>query len=122
MTKLYDYRKIQATAKRLIDRFGGPVSIMTTLKTENVQGWKPATDLTSQTDVKGVFTHYEEKYIDGTVIQRGDQKVLISAIGVTFPPNLTGYVKRGADKWNIVKIEPLTPGDLNIIFKIQVRQ
>lgn len=122
MTAAFNYARIAKSAKRLIDRFGGDLDIVATSIVPNPEGWKPGTSTPYETALKGVFTKYEEKYIDGTVIQRGDQKVLIAAQGVTMPPNLTGFLKRGTEKWTIVKIEPLCPGDTNIIYKIQVRQ
>ncbi len=119
----YNYGKLVQTAKRLIARFGGPISIVATNTAANpTQGWKAGTAAPATQDAKGVFVNYEQKFVDGTVIRQGDQKVLISAADLTFAPNFVGYIQRGTEKWNVVKIEPLNPGDTMIIYKVQVRR
>lgn len=119
----FNYGKIAATAKRLIERFGGPISIVATNPgTDPVQTWKPTFNSPVTDNAKGVFTSYEQKFIDGTIIRQGDQKVLFSPIGLTVAPDLVGYIQRGAEKWNVVVIEIINPGDTVLIYKAQVRR
>lgn len=119
----FNYGMVVRTAQRLIKRFGGLINIVVTNITPATEGWKPGTagePTIIETD--GVFLNYEEKFIDGTVIKRGDQKVLFSAQDIAFPPEVSGTITRGTEKWNIKSIKPLNPGGTVIIYSAQVRQ
>lgn len=124
----FDYGRLARSAKRLIERFGGPIDIVTTNATVNpTQSWKAGVAEPATEPGTGVFTSYEQKFIDGTLIRQGDQKVLVSALGLVFKPDFIGYLIRKLpgginEKWTIVKIKPLNPGDTVVIYIIQVRQ
>lgn len=119
----FNYGMVVKTAQRLIKRFGGSINIVVTNITPAAQGWKPGTTAAPTIiETDGVFLNYEQKFVDGTVIKQGDQKVLFSAVGVEFPPEVSGYIIRKTEKWNIKSIRPLNPGGTVIIYSAQVRQ
>lgn len=117
----FKYGPVVTTARRLIKKFGSKISIVVTNSTASTQGWKPGTPAPVTIQVDGVFVNYEQKFIDGTVIQQGDQKVIIS-VAEPLAPNLAGHIVRGLEKWNIKSIKPLNPGGTIIIYVAQVRQ
>ncbi len=118
----YEYGQVVKSAQRLIKRFGSVISIVTTSIAPATQGWKPGNPTPTTVITDGVFVQYEQKFIDGTVVQQGDQKVLFSAVGLTLPPQVSGHIMRGAEKWSIRSLKPLNPGGTIIIYVAQVRQ
>lgn len=118
----FNYGPAVNTARRLIRKFGSKISIVVTNSAPAAQGWKPGTPAPVTIEVDGVFVNYEQKFIDGTVIQQGDQKVIISASAEKIAPNVAGHIMRGSEKWNIKNIKPLNPGGTVIIYVAQVRQ
>lgn len=73
-------------------------------------------------DAVGVFLAYDQKYIDGETIRRGDQRVYIAADGVTTDPQLDGTILRGSEVWKIVNVGVLSPNGQKIMYDVQVRQ
>lgn len=118
----FNYGQVVKTAQRLIKRFGSEINIVVTNTIPAAQGWKAGTPAPITVTVDGVFVNYEQKFIDGTVIQQGDQKVIISAPDSTFKPNVAGHIMRGDEKWNIRNIRPVNPGGTIVIYIAQVRQ
>jgi hypothetical protein len=116
----FDYRQIAALSTNLLTQFGGSVSISrTTGKTINpVTG--AVTPGTAQTlTAKGAVVEYEDRKIDGTMIQRGDKLVLIDA---GFEPLQTDLVMIDAQPWQIIRIETVRPAAVAVLYKLQVRR
>lgn len=68
----------------------------------------------------GVKIGYDQRDIDGTAIQQGDQKLYVPAQGFIRP--VSGeQITVGADVYNIVSVEVLAPGDTDILYTIQIR-
>lgn len=119
----FDYGRAAATASRLIKKFGVPVTIVATNISPNPgESWKPGVANPLTQGGLAVFLNYDQTLVDGTLIRSGDQKVLLSAGELTFAPSFIGYLQRGSEKWNIVKIEPLNPGDTLVMYTLQVRR
>ncbi|MCE6993057.1 hypothetical protein [Dyadobacter sp. CY323] len=80
--------------------------------------------ITSDTDtnrsLKAVFTEYKSMEIDGSIIVRGDKQVLIA--DVSEPPDANDILIDGTDEYSIINIGAIQPGDLPILYKLQVRR
>ena len=92
---------------------------------DSTKPWKPGANSAVDKTVKAVFLGYAQKYVDGTLIQAGDQRVLLAATdtaGATILPELEGLVLRGSEKWKIIAVKPLNPAGEPIMYTLQVRQ
>lgn len=117
-------------AKDLIDKYGQQVALRNIARSAAPDPTKPhrpgpATAVDSTADA--VFLDYEQKYIDGTVIQYGDQRVYMpstAADKVTpITPVIDALIIRGSEKpWKIIRVAPLNPNGQQIVYDIQVRQ
>lgn len=123
MTDAYDYSGLQNMADRLIQRFGRNAQIALFQTTADPDApWTPGGQTELDTDVKAVFTKMTETYVDGELVQVGDQWVLVGA-KVLLDVNLKGIVKdSNGEVWKIVRIKKIKPGPMNMLYKIQVRQ
>lgn len=76
----------------------------------------------SQTDrtPKALFTEYEAKHIDGSMIQQGDKLVLIA--DVTAAPDNDDVLIDDTDEYSIIHVGAIQPGDTPILYKLQVRR
>lgn len=68
----------------------------------------------------GVKIGYEQTDIDGTLIQRGDQRLYVPALGFVRPAT-NDRITVGADVFTVVGVEVLAPGDTDILYIIQIR-
>ena len=68
----------------------------------------------------GVKLGYEQSDIDGTLIQRGDQQVYVPALGFT-RPETNEQITVGGKSCTVVGVEVLAPGDVDILYILQVR-
>ena len=123
-----EYDSAIALAKRLIAKKGTQVTLRTfaagALPDAN-EPWRAGTNTPTNQTVVAVFLDYEQKYVDGTTIRMGDQRVFMPAtdtLGAAITPEVDGLVIRGSETWKIVKPKPLNPGDQMVMFELQVRQ
>lgn len=119
----FNYARAVKTAQTLIRKFGGSVNIVATSEATNADPWKPGVPTENRLDgIKAVFLNYETKFIDGTKIKVGDQKVLIAAGDAVIAPDMNGWIERGTEKWHVKSVEKLNPGDTTVLYTLQVRQ
>ena len=90
--------------------------------TDPAKPWRGTTAAdTVSTPVTAVFVGFRKADVDGGLIRRGDQKVLVKAAGL---PDITGYdevVDSEGIKWRIVNVEAVRPGAVTLLYKLQVR-
>lgn len=119
MSAFYD--RMQATALRLIAKFGQQVTL-----TDVVPGvYDPATGETSagSTTVQTPMAILQDsgaQYGNGDMIEIGDKKILIAAKGLTIPPRLTSTVT-GVDGvvWRIVNVKATNPAGTPLVYEVQ---
>ena len=131
---MVSYTSFQALAERLIELNGRDLSLVRRDQgnpTDPAMPWRGSTEAAEITvTVKGVFTEFEKEDFDGSLVRRGDKRVLIAAKSVTdeggSAANLKiedyDYVLDGAVRWKILTAELIEPGPLRIMFDLQVRQ
>ncbi len=72
-----------------------------------------------------VWLGYIDSRIDGTLVRRGDQRVLLPAsdLGTVVPNNVTdSLVRASGEVWNIIEVKPLSPNGQKILYEAQVRK
>ena len=67
-----------------------------------------------------VYDAWRNDQIDGTLIKRGDLKILCAAGTVTPTPNDIFRDATGAEK-SIINVEPLQPGGVAVMYVVQAR-
>lgn len=114
------YTDMQAVADSTMAELGQIV----TLTTKSVGAYNPATGNAAVTvstqQVKAVVFPRGAKDIDGTLIQQGDQKLLLSMAGAT-APHLDDTVTIGTTTYTITFIKLLTPAGINVLCECNIR-
>lgn len=115
------YARLQATAQRLIAKFGQTGTVTRLALPDPVYGGTPtATDYPATL----VPMKYDSRRIDGTVILTGDVEIYISAAGLAIVPQV-GDVVTTADgrAFNIKNADPNNyDGATNVVHIVQGRQ
>jgi hypothetical protein len=129
-----NYANFRALADRLIGENGRDLTIVRRDQanlTDPAKPWRGSTEAdTITTVVKGVFIEYEKEDFDGSLVKRGDKRVLIAASDVEDETSGTLSVKvedydhvlDGGTRWRILSAELIEPGNLRIMYDVQVRQ
>lgn len=112
--------------KDLIDKYGGPATLVVTTTSPGTDEWNPAVDSEQSYTVQAAFINYAQRYINGTTVHAGDVKIFIAAQDLALVPNLQGRVERVingvTEKWKIILCEPVNVNSQeNIVYKIQGR-
>lgn len=69
----------------------------------------------------GVLRSYQQKLIDGMVVQPNDRKLMLDATTVTSAPDTTDEVDIGGTRFQIVKVRTFAPAGVVIAYDCQVR-
>lgn len=117
-----DWTKWQDKAVSMLSKYG--IAMSARVYTTGV--YSPASDSLAETYVDyactGVLTELKEKDVDKTLIQEGDQMLIISAKGL---PALADQERvaiiSGSRTWNPIGIKAVAPGGTAIIYKLHVR-
>lgn len=123
-----EYDSAIALAQRLIAQKGTEVTLRTETPAaapDPTMPWRGGANTPTDQTVDAVFLDYEQKYIDGTTIRTGDQRVFMPATdtsGAAIAPEVDSLVIRGTEVWRVVRPRPLAPGSQMVMFELQVRQ
>jgi hypothetical protein len=77
--------------------------------------------------VVGVFIDFDKEDVDGTIVKRGDKRVLISAKDIDDEapanPNIEDYdiITDGSINWRIMNSNIIEPGNLRIMYDLHAR-
>lgn len=118
--KAFKYSRLARSAKRLIDKFGDDVTFVVNSTANAGQAWKPQTVTTTELTARAVFVKEQEKYEKGELVQTAKEKVLFYKLDLTFDPNLTGFIKRGSEKWKFSNIKTVNPGGTVVVYTAEV--
>ena len=115
----FNYTGLASTATRLINRFGGNV----TLRIKTGGTYDPVTGANTDTFadavVQGAKLNFVNADIDGTLIRLGDVKVLVDGL---FTLTQDDKIIIGSDEYEIINAMPLAPGDTRLITTVQCRR
>lgn len=64
---------------------------------------------------------YSNHQIDGTIIQIGDQWIMMSS-AAAIVPTLTDFFIISGGTWQVVRVEPIVSGEQTPAYRIQLRQ
>lgn len=113
---------LEDTAVRLIAKFGRDASILIKGSAADTpaEPWDGAVSEGVPETVKAVFLDFNANQIDGTVIQAGDQRVLVAAKGNP-AIDTADTILDGDKRWRIVAANLLKPGTVEYLWTLQVR-
>jgi hypothetical protein len=113
------YARLQATAQRLIAKYGQAGTVKRITPPDPIYGGEPVVTTYPATLVPMAF---EARYIDGTVIQTGDMQIYISAVGLAIEPTVGDVVTANGKDYTIVAGDPNKyDGLTNVVFVVQGR-
>ena len=128
-----DYTNFRAVAERLITENGRALTLVRKDQGNPADPLKPWRASTGAADVSfaitGVFVDFEQEDFDGTLVRRGDKRVLAAAseVETAAAPDFDevedfDYVLDAGDRWDVVKVDVVQPGTARILYDIQVRK
>jgi len=129
-----DYTSFRNLAERLIEDNGRSLSLVRRDQgnpTDPAKPWRGSTEAAEVTvAVTGVVIEFEKEDFDGTLVRRGDKRILIADKSVidegTASANLKiedyDHVLDGLIRWKIITAVLIEPGDTRIMFDLHVRQ
>lgn len=115
------YTDLRATAAALLTDKGQSMTL-----TKRTSGtYDPATGAATVTEatysVTGAVFDFPAAVIDGTLIQQGDKKVLISVLGLSVEPDADDSLTIGGTAHQIVQVKKLSPAGTTVLWTLQVR-
>lgn len=111
----FNYPRAQATALRLLDKFGAAGEIV-----REIPGG-PGEPVQTPYACTMAVLRFDNKDIDGTPIKATDKKVYIAAKRLAIVPVTTDKLLIGGVSHTIVRVVPLNPSGLNVYFEVQAR-
>jgi hypothetical protein len=124
---------MRATAQRLISENGRAMTLVRLDQGNPTDPTKPWRESTGASEVIfsiiGVFTEFEKEDFDGTLVRRGDKRVLAAASAVEVAAGFSDnavedydMVLDGTVRWKIVDVRVIQPGVDKVLYDIHVRQ
>ena len=120
-----DYAKTAARADQSLRRKGGIVVLRQVVTGAYDPDLGMAPTITTDHEGTGVKIAYEAENIDGTLIQAGDQKLLLSPLqrnGVPMPtPTTADLVLFGGASYTVKAVGTTAPVDVAVLHTLQIR-
>lgn len=118
----FDYSRPAATAKRLLTRFGQVV----TVKRVTPGGYDPATgattaDVTNGYSCAGEVMNYAIRDIDGTLVQRGDVRVLLAPDAAFEPKPGDTVTLADTTVLTVINAQATKPAGSPVRYEVQAR-
>ncbi|WP_333893343.1 hypothetical protein [Atlantibacter subterraneus] len=113
-----DYRRMRATATRLLTENGKTYQLTRGGGTVRDQFGKEVTTPTVTATVTGVITEYAPREIDGSLIVTGDRRMAATA---ETEVRIDDRIEIDGKKWRVVQPNPVKPADVLISYNIQLR-
>ncbi len=120
MVDKWDYAEDVADAKEMIAEAGQVGKIV---RSGSVTGdrWDPEYSASGETECTFVELEYTTEEIDNSSVKIGDKKLLMSVEGVDPAPDTSCQVEVGDVPYQVIKVTPLSPGGVVIMWTVQVR-
>jgi len=115
----FNYARSQATASRLIAKFGMTGAIVRL--TKSGPSYDPTVTEASHACVL-VDLDYKDTLIDGSNIKRGDRMVYVAMQGLDIVPSVADKITINTVQHAIISVKPLSPAGLVVFYEIQARK
>lgn len=116
------YDELAADALELLEEFGQPVTI-TIVSTDSVYDPATSTNINPTTDYPavGAIIDLNDREINGTLVQVGDKRVYVSAIGVP-DVGLNDRVTVGGTTYRVINPNTIGPAGIPVLYDLHVRK
>ena len=112
---------LAATTRRQIEDKGRPITLRLVEAAFDPASGESA-PVTTDSEAFGLFSEFEERQIDGSVVRAGDKLLLIAAEGLNAVPTPDYKVVDGADVWNVAHVSAVQPGPTAVLYKLRIRR
>ncbi|NTG48583.1 hypothetical protein G6M04_14415 [Agrobacterium rhizogenes] len=113
------YTRFQATAKRLIEKYGQSGTLKRVMPPDPIEGGEGSV---TPYAAKLVPMTYDQRYINGTTILTNDRQVYISSVGLAVVPQVGDIVSAGGVDYHVINADPNNyDGVTNVVFIVQGR-
>jgi hypothetical protein len=113
------YVRLQATAQRLIAKYGQVGTVTRISEPDPVEGGDPVPTPYTATLVPMAYSAQE---INGTEILSGDMQIYISSVGLAIEPKPGDLVAASGKTFRVIKADPNNyDGLTNVVFIVQGR-
>ncbi len=130
---MVDYVSLAKTAERLIEENGRTVTLVQAGETavDPAKPYGPDTSVgQTRHTVLGVITEFDNEDIDGTLIRRGDKRCLIAHNSIVNVASGAESIviedfdtlEDGTEVWKIEGVDTIHPGDIRIMYDLQLRK
>lgn len=121
------YEEAIADAEETIRQYGRPIKVFHPTDAPPSDPNKPwekgQPDLPPFVATNGVFTLYERKLIDNTVIKRTDKKLIFVATGITWELSTKDYItEESGERYIICDVDLIAPGPIKVLYEVQARK
>lgn len=125
-----DYAKLSLVAKRLIEKNGRTVTLRKLSSTiaDNAAPWRGTTGAAVDCSCKACFFNYDEAEETSDNVTRGSKYAYVAALSAVnnslVPYDLREFesVIDGSETWEIKEVKPLTPGDVTILYRLELKR
>lgn len=119
MSQVFDYAQAAQDADELIREFGQAGTILSTPERDIWDDTPPAAAATDCTVVVLPIESGQTGYdVAGTLIKAGDVQILCSVVGLEKAPTTTDRVVTANGTFNIVRVNPLAPAGVAVLYDI----
>jgi hypothetical protein len=121
------YDDIQTAAGDALGEFGQAVTLTSPgVKTRSTATGAVTTGTPATQTASGVVDNYSLREIDGSNVQRGDQKLYLSALNsdgdaITAPVLGSTATVNGA-VWRVMEVETVSPAGTPVLYVLQLRK
>jgi len=118
---MMNYQELLISVDEIIKEFGQPVVITNGTSTM----YNPDTGLVTTTvntiQANGVTVNYNLNAIDGTMIQQGDVKLILSPIGITDITTAQSATVQGKEYTIVPPIKTNSPAGIPVSYEVNLR-
>lgn len=117
----FNYSGLVTTAERLVAEYGREVTVVLESQTlaDETKPWEGVTSSESSVTVPGVFYDYDSEEVDNDSVRQGDQKLVVYS--ATDLRNYS-YVTSQGERWDIITVSQVQPGDTVVVYELQIRK
>ena len=117
----YDYPKLQATATRLLTKYGQAATLTRWTKgAYNDDTLTTGTGSSADLAVTVVEWDFTARERDGTLIRAEDKRFILG--GADDAPKLNDKLKVGGVEWEVISVEETNPGGTVLLYVLHVRR
>jgi hypothetical protein len=118
-----NYAEIREAANDAINEAGQSGYLRRTTAGTGTDPWNTGAGTVTDYPVRFVLVDYAERDRDGTLVQVNDQQAIIAVGSLAIEATEADKLVDSSGKvWEIVKLTPLTPGGVTLLYTAQIRR